>query len=277
MYAHQVIDMCNQVSKASKINETVRQCHRITADAISQAQHFALHDIETYCQMRKKDSGKILWSGYERSQYQMPYDAIWLDWTSGHYKFAVLLIDAEGELPRWQNEDLVILFFVEQGIGKDKMWDMGSHKVYTKRGPGATCRFHPLGDVSLSDMTRKAIEHMMMVAETFLLLLNCRNVTTKIVKAPSKLNLKRRKNGKQEIFDYHVLNVTVPSPKNGGYAGRTEPLFHNRVHLCRGHFKEYTPDRPLFGHLTGLYWWQPHVRGQNKDGIVMKDYHVHTK
>jgi len=41
--------------------------------------------------------------------------------------------------------------------------------------------------------------------------------------------------------------------------------------------KEYTQEHPLFGKLTGLYWWQPHVRGQNKEGIVMKDYAIKTK
>jgi len=112
--------------------------------------------------------------------------------------------------------------------------------------------------------------HMVLV---LLKLLACKNIQTEKIKAPEALNKKRRKNGKQEIFDYHVLNVVVPSKKRG-YRESTEPLSHNRVHLCRGHFKEYTAEHPLFGHLIGLYWWQPHVRGQNKDGIVVKDYNV---
>jgi hypothetical protein len=110
----------------------------------------------------------------------------------------------------------------------------------------------------------------------FLLLMSCKNISTEVIKAPEALNKKRRKNGKQEIFDYHVLNVVVPSKKQG-YRESTEPLSHVRIHLCRGHFKEYTADHPLFGKLTGRYWWQPHVRGQNKDGIVMKDYAIKTK
>jgi len=100
--------------------------------------------------------------------------------------------------------------------------------------------------------------------------------TKKTLPTPEALNKKRRKNGKQEIFDYHVLNVVVPSTKQG-YREQSEPLSHVRVHLCRGHFKEYTQEHPLFGKLTGLYWWQPHVRGQNKEGIVMKDYAIKTK
>ena len=106
-----------------------------------------------------------------------------------------------------------------------------------------------------------------------LMLLNCKNITTEIIKAPDALNKKRRRNGKQEIFDYHVLNVVVPSKKQE-YRVKTIPLFHVRVHLCRGHFKEYTEEHPLFGKYTGLYWWQPYVRGQNKNGVIIKDYNV---
>lgn len=111
---------------------------------------------------------------------------------------------------------------------------------------------------------------------TALQLLNCKNISTEKIYAPLALNKKRRKNGKQEIFDYHVLNVVVPSNNKRGYQEKSTPLSHNRVHLCRGHFKEYTTEHPLFGKYTGLYWWQPSVRGQNKDGIVMKDYNITT-
>lgn len=126
-----------------------------------------------------------------------------------------------------------------------------------------------LGMLKEQALNLKLLEHS-------LKLINCKNISSEIIHPPAALNKKRRKQGKQPIFDYHVLNVVVPSAKKG-YQGKTEPLSHNRVHLCRGHFKEYTEEHPLFGKYTGLYWWQPHVRGQNKDGIVMKDYNVTTK
>jgi hypothetical protein len=108
-----------------------------------------------------------------------------------------------------------------------------------------------------------------------LLMLNCKNIVTEKIVAPIALNKKRRKQGKQEIFSYHVLNVLLPKKKQG-YHTWGEPVGHNRVHLCRGHFKEYTVEHPLFGHYVGMYWWQPHVRGQNRQGVVMKDYKVTT-
>lgn len=105
-----------------------------------------------------------------------------------------------------------------------------------------------------------------------LLLLNCKNITTETHEAPSALNKARRNKGKQELFSYKTLKLIVPQDKQDCHSKGGISLDHNRIHFCRGHFKEYTADAPLFGKITGLWWWQAHVRGQNRDGIVMKDY-----
>ncbi len=59
---------------------------------------------------------------------------------------------------------------------------------------------------------------------------------------------------------------------NSGSKG--DGSYTNRIHLCRGHFKRYTKDKPLFGKYVGLWWWQPSVRGRNKEGIIYKDYEL---
>jgi len=130
-------------------------------------------------------------------------------------------------------------------------------------------------DVPEKDLTELINDHIsdLSLLETSVKLLNCKNIRTETIKASEKLNKKRRKNGKAEIFDYKVLSVFKPGNKQD-YRQGTIPLSHNRVHLCRGHFKEYTTDHPLLGKHVGLYWWQPHVRGQNRDGIVIKEYDV---
>lgn len=114
------------------------------------------------------------------------------------------------------------------------------------------------------------------IVEYSLRVLNCKNIQTEKIIAPKALNKKRQKSGKQELFDYHVLNVLIPAKKQE-HKETMVPLSHNRVHLCRGHFKEYTAAHPLFGKLTGLYWWKPHARGQNNDGIITKEYKVGIK
>ena len=109
----------------------------------------------------------------------------------------------------------------------------------------------------------------------FLLLLNCKNIEKRRVEPPKKLNKKRRKNKKPPLLSYYILKVS--QPKGGlsstGSPGGGPP---KRIHFCRGHFKEYTADHPLFGKYTGLYWWQPHVRGDKERGVVLKDYEVKT-
>jgi hypothetical protein len=102
-------------------------------------------------------------------------------------------------------------------------------------------------------------------------LLNCKNITTETTPAPAKLNKKRKKKGKLPIFSYKTLVIKPTGKKQQSVP---KHLWNNRIHLARGHFKTYTAEKPLFGSITGRFWWQPHVRGQNRDGVVMKDYKV---
>jgi hypothetical protein len=46
------------------------------------------------------------------------------------------------------------------------------------------------------------------------------------------------------------------------------------LHICRGHFKDYRQSRGLFGKHKELYWWDCHVRGHLKEGVVIKDYAI---
>jgi len=108
------------------------------------------------------------------------------------------------------------------------------------------------------------------VLEKTLMFLNCKNIGTKTINAPEKLNKKRKKAGKKPIYSYKTL-IIKPTLKNE--KSIPKHLWENRIHLARGHFKTYTKDNPLFGKHTGMYWWQPQVRG-NKKGIIHKDYKI---
>lgn len=46
-----------------------------------------------------------------------------------------------------------------------------------------------------------------------------------------------------------------------------------RLHICRGHFKDYRQSG-LFGKVKGIFWWDSTVRGSSKQGVVAKDYDV---
>jgi len=113
------------------------------------------------------------------------------------------------------------------------------------------------------------------ILNAMLLLLSCKNIATEDVLPPEKVNKKRRKNNKTELFTYKVLKIKTTNKNQTSQANN--PLYHNRLHLCRGHFKQYFPTKPLFGKFCGLYWWEPHIRGKNRNGIVIKDYEICNK
>jgi len=188
------------------------------------------------------------------------------------YPEVVPMIVLIGGLSESNNEEIATLLWGREYIKKQKA-----------NGRDLICVpiVHPfLRERLTSDQIRGICEetgaenHTTLVC--FLKLLHCKNITTDTIEAPARLNRKREKCGKQPLFSYRVLRVTLPSSA-AGHKKTGPPIAHNRVHLCRGHFKEYTQENPLFGRHTGLYWWQPHVRGQNRDGVVMKDYSVKHK
>lgn len=46
------------------------------------------------------------------------------------------------------------------------------------------------------------------------------------------------------------------------------------LHICRGHFKDYSKGNGLFGKYKGLYWWDSTVRGSEEAGKIEKDYNI---
>jgi hypothetical protein len=104
--------------------------------------------------------------------------------------------------------------------------------------------------------------------------LNCKNVTTQRVEPPAPLNRKAIKETGRPLVRYHVLDVR-PMRKvleTEGEVASKGP--RHALHICRGHFKTFTDEAPLFGRYTGTYYWEEHVRGTPVKGVVVKDYNV---
>ncbi|OQB05034.1 MAG: hypothetical protein BWY21_02064 [Parcubacteria group bacterium ADurb.Bin216] len=290
MFAHQVIenyydyhDSFEMVDSYGFIEFSIKHLHN--AHCFHLGEYFQLRET---C---KSITGKPIFSDYQ--YMNLPYQCTWFDLFKASNTSSEIwkdddLIDLTtkiGILVIQRNDEWDVYRF-SYGF-KAKMWTpdlllQTVHKVGTKDMIANVTYEYISNHQRANDLINSehgeellvdtAIETLA-ILNSALLLLNCKNITTEIIQPPEKLNIKRRKKGKQELFSYHVLNVTLP-PQKQGYREKTDPNYHVRVHLCRGHFKEYTPEHPLFGKLTGLYWWQPHVRGQDHSGIVMKDYEV---
>ena len=89
-------------------------------------------------------------------------------------------------------------------------------------------------------------------------------------------SIKGRKNEKREYneFNYHTINVDTFRRKYAG--GDSSPKGNREValHFVRGHFKTYTPEKPLFGKYVGTVWVPDTMRGNKEAGTVNKDYKV---
>jgi hypothetical protein len=73
---------------------------------------------------------------------------------------------------------------------------------------------------------------------------------------------------------FHVLNIT-PLQRVLAREGQVDAQgLRVALHLCRGHFKTYSAEKPLFGRVVGTYWWADHVRGPVDEGVVEKEYRI---
>ncbi|MHB8136639.1 MAG: hypothetical protein ACYDH1_20700 [Anaerolineaceae bacterium] len=131
-------------------------------------------------------------------------------------------------------------------------------------------------DVKMSQGLLKDDYRDLVAMNAALMLLNCKNIVSEDNLPPEKLNKKRNKNGKQELFTYKTLKLVLPTESKNNGKEYLPSGAKVRIHLCRGHFKNYTKESPLFGRYTGLYWWEPHIRGDKNEGIVIKDYKITT-
>lgn len=102
--------------------------------------------------------------------------------------------------------------------------------------------------------------------------LHAKNVAIQKNEAPSPKMMKAwRKRGKP-LFRYHTIVIDQRHARAVGGQPGTPSGAHNAIHICRGHFKRFTPEKPLLGRHVGIYWWPMMVRGSKDEGVVIKNY-----
>jgi hypothetical protein len=105
--------------------------------------------------------------------------------------------------------------------------------------------------------------------------MHCKNIEIRPVKVFNPLKVPRKR---QRLFipkhSYHMLEITpikkIIEASRSGHGGD----FKVALNRCRGHFKTYTPDRPLMGKHVGRYFWAEHARGSIEHGEIQHDYKV---
>jgi hypothetical protein len=105
--------------------------------------------------------------------------------------------------------------------------------------------------------------------------MNCRNVTMqeeRPLSRPERRNLQRKG---VPLLEYHVLEIEPMKEVLRTEGGSESAGLAKALHICRGHFKDYT-ESGLFGKYHGVYWWHDSVRGDSRRGAVGKTYEVNA-
>ena len=104
--------------------------------------------------------------------------------------------------------------------------------------------------------------------------MNCKNVVQQRIHSDRQMpkQFKRRKS--LPYTEYKILDIR-PLREALRRDGRVQEVgLKKALHICRGHFKTYSSDSPLFGRIEGTFWWGNFARGSGP-GHVVKDYRVH--
>ena len=119
-----------------------------------------------------------------------------------------------------------------------------------------------------------SLDNQLMPALFAISLMHCKNVRVEQVDPPPALSRKAARRGGRPLVRYHVLEIgPMRRILDGEGAARTNGLGH-ALHICRGHFKTFTEEAPLFGKHVGAYWWHDVARGSPRQGVVASDYQV---
>jgi hypothetical protein len=136
-----------------------------------------------------------------------------------------------------------------------------------------------IGNDEETSIIRSAVASYFNPALKALQLLSCRNVQTVAVRPRARDQRRHIKRYKRGLIRYKVLSVKSHELRRLYRSSRRrngEPSLP--VHLCRGHVKTYGTGgrKPLFGKLTGNWYWAPQLRGTKSKGLMLKDYEVRS-
>lgn len=118
----------------------------------------------------------------------------------------------------------------------------------------------------------RAVNALFKVLE-ILQLLNCNNVEIVDNQPNVEASIHHKQRTGIPLTFYKTLRI-----RSIGKRSQTEEVKDYQglmpLHLRRGHFATYTDDNPLFGKYTGVFWRPATTVGEEKNGVVIKDYEV---
>lgn len=104
--------------------------------------------------------------------------------------------------------------------------------------------------------------------------MHCKNVTLDEFEPTGKLSRAFERRHGRPLTRHWTLDIEPMKTVLARDGDIERRGLRHAVHICRGHFKSFTSEAPLFGKLTGTYWWMDHVRGDSDLGMIDKDYRI---
>ena len=148
-------------------------------------------------------------------------------------------------------------------------------------GTGMPCEIHGLGrglattkiarcpvEVDLEDALVVSTPALMAIA-----FMHCKNVSQSEV-MPSRQERRELARRQKPLVIYRTLQIEPMKRVLESEGGMSHNGLKKALHICRGHFSEYTDEKPLFGKYAGRFWIPAHVRGTAEAGKIIKDYRV---
>jgi len=125
-------------------------------------------------------------------------------------------------------------------------------------------------DEQISEAT-KTVQGLLFPVWLAVSFLHCRNVGLTSREPSGKAKKRHTRKGWSIVWktlEIHSIKKTISESAGDGTG------LKQRLHICRGHFKDFAEGRGLFGKYHGTYWWADQVRGNRESGVVAKDYRV---
>lgn len=109
------------------------------------------------------------------------------------------------------------------------------------------------------------------IVDVALRMMHVKNV--ELAEVPPKRRKKQRRLRPDDTIKWHTVKVRPQGKRYASSSTQDLPSL-TALHVVRGHFATYTPEKPLFGKYVGTYWREAHTRGDIAAGEVAKDYEV---
>jgi hypothetical protein len=109
-------------------------------------------------------------------------------------------------------------------------------------------------------------------------LMHCKNIEVRDNEVPMSAKHRERdeRNGIPRLIFKTLAVGPMLSTRSINSVNHPSQSIERAFHICRGHFAEYTEEKPLFGKYAGRFWIEQHARGSKAAGIVQKDYRVNA-